>query len=67
MADYFQLVFKTIDKTKAKVLSGWVMFFYPVFSTCHPDTAKVLLKSSEPKTKYNMGGAYRMIIPWLGR
>jgi hypothetical protein len=66
MADYYQLVLKTINKTKAKLLSGWVMFFYPIFATCHPDTAKVLLKSSEPKTKYNLGGAYRMLLPWLG-
>ncbi|XP_061189752.1 cytochrome P450 4F2-like [Saccostrea echinata] len=66
MADFFRLVFVTVEKTRAKLLGGWVMFLYPVFSTCHPDTAKILLKSSEPKVKYNLGGVYRMILPWLG-
>ncbi|KAJ8317562.1 hypothetical protein KUTeg_005466 [Tegillarca granosa] len=42
-----------------------MMFFYPTFTVTHPDTAKILLKSSEPKSK-STAGIHKMFLPWLG-
>ena len=67
MSDYFSLVDAKTRSTGAKITAAWMMFFYPVFAVCHPDTAKVLLKSSEPKSKYSVGAPYRASIPWLGK
>ena len=67
MSDYFGLVAAKTRSTGAKITAAWMMFFYPVFAVCHPDTAKVLLKSSEPKSKYSLGAPYRAGIPWLGK
>lgn len=67
VSDYIRLVTDKIQTSKTKLTSAWMMFFYPVFTTCHPDTAKVLFKSSEPKSKYSLGGPYRMLLPWLGK
>lgn len=66
LSDYSRLVIEKVQTTRARLTSTWMMFFYPVFTACHPDTAKILLKSSEPKSKYSMGAPYRMILPWLG-
>ena len=67
LSDYFGLVADKTRSTGAKITAAWMMFFYPVFAVCHPDTAKVLLKSSEPKSKYSLGAPYRAGIPWLGK
>ncbi|KAK3084660.1 hypothetical protein FSP39_017089 [Pinctada imbricata] len=66
VTEYFDVVKKFIDEQRPKTYQGWVLFLYPNITVCHPDTARILLKSSEPKTKYHAGGAYRMIMPWLG-
>ncbi|XP_060071024.1 cytochrome P450 4A25-like [Ylistrum balloti] len=54
-----------VAQTKSKIVSYWIMGFYPVLSVCHSETAKVVLKSSEPKPKH-LGGGYSMFIDWLG-
>ena len=41
------------------------MFLYPSFAVCHPDTAKVLYKSSTPKS-VAVGGVYRYLKTWIG-
>jgi hypothetical protein len=42
----------------------WLGFMRPVLTLVHPDTAKVILRSLEPKAK---GGAgYEFLLPWLG-
>lgn len=66
VSDYIRLVTDKIQTSGTKMTSAWMMFFFPVFTVCHPDTAKVLFKSSEPKPKYSLGGSYRMLLPWLG-
>lgn len=43
----------------------WVGFFRPVLILLHPDTVKILFKSSEPKIT-GFGGSYRFLLPWLG-
>ncbi|XP_062588046.1 ultra-long-chain fatty acid omega-hydroxylase-like [Saccostrea cucullata] len=66
MKGYFRTILDTQEKTRTKLFHGWTMFFYPSFGVCHPDTAKVLLKSSEPKPRHSVGGSYRFLLPWLG-
>lgn len=44
----------------------WITFIFPLYTVVHPDTVKILLKSSEPKPKTLMAGFYRMAMPWLG-
>ena len=41
------------------------MFLYPGFGVCHPDTAQILYKSSEPKST-GIGGIYRYLKDWIG-
>ncbi|KAK6177634.1 hypothetical protein SNE40_015694 [Patella caerulea] len=43
----------------------WASLLKPVIQLNHPDTVKVLLKTSEPKPR-GIGGAYEFAIPWLG-
>lgn len=66
MQGFYKTIFELQEKTGARLYHGWTMFFYPSFGVCHPETAKVLLKSSEPKPKHTMGGSYRFLLPWLG-
>ncbi|KAK3084838.1 hypothetical protein FSP39_019991 [Pinctada imbricata] len=66
ITQYFDVVRNLIDKQRPKIYHIWILFLYPNITVCHPDTARILLKSSEPKTIYHAGGAYRMILPWLG-
>ncbi|XP_021345592.1 cytochrome P450 4F6-like isoform X2 [Mizuhopecten yessoensis] len=63
--DYIRLVNNGIKETGKRVSGMWIMFFYPVFSLCHPETAKVVLKTAEPKP-VQTGGGYFAFIPWLG-
>nr|ACL80141.1 cytochrome P450 family 4 [Azumapecten farreri] len=49
--DFTDLCFKLIKQTKTRIVSIWIMFFFPLVLICHPETAKILLKSSEPKSK----------------
>ncbi|XP_060071003.1 cytochrome P450 4F6-like [Ylistrum balloti] len=64
-SDYVYLVRKGIKETGKRISGVWLMFFFPILTACHPETAKVLLKSSEPKPK-RFGEAYYTITPWLG-
>ncbi|KAJ8313006.1 hypothetical protein KUTeg_010379 [Tegillarca granosa] len=41
----------------------WLFFNNPIVVVAHPDTAREILKSSEPKV---ITGAYGFLIPWLG-
>lgn len=66
MQGFYKTIFELQEKTGARLYHGWTMFFYPSFGVCHPETAKVLLKSSEPKPKHTLGGSYRFLLPWLG-
>nr|XP_022344971.1 cytochrome P450 4A25-like [Crassostrea virginica] len=66
MEGFLGTVLKMQEKTRARLYHGWTMFFYPSFGVCHPETAKVLLKSSEPKPRHSIGGSYRFLLPWLG-
>ncbi|KAK3084478.1 hypothetical protein FSP39_014177 [Pinctada imbricata] len=52
-------------KTGAKLFVTWIGPFNPIISLCHPDTAKLLFKSSEPKTIFKPPG-YCFFIHWLG-
>lgn len=63
--DYLRRVDKGIQETGKRLSGFWVMFFYPVISLCHPETAKVLLKTAEPKP-VQTGGGYFAFLPWLG-
>jgi hypothetical protein len=37
------------------------MFLYPGFGVCHPDTAQILCKSSEPKST-GIGGIFFILV-----
>ncbi|XP_033748156.1 cytochrome P450 4F3-like [Pecten maximus] len=63
--EYLRLVDKGIQDTGKKISGFWIMFFYPIFSLCHPETAKVILKTAEPKP-VQTGGGYFAFLPWLG-
>ena len=54
-----------IQRTGAKIYSTWIGPFKCLVEVCHPDTAKILLKSSEPKPVFKPGG-YKFIKKWLG-
>ncbi|XP_076107037.1 ultra-long-chain fatty acid omega-hydroxylase-like isoform X1 [Mytilus galloprovincialis] len=45
-----------------KVTRGWLGPFLPMLFVYHPETTKIVLKSSEPKSH----NAYRLIEPWIG-
>ncbi|XP_033748160.1 cytochrome P450 4F4-like [Pecten maximus] len=59
------LVEKGMLETGRKITCHWMAFLYPILGVCHPDTVKILLKSSEPKNKQK-GGGYFTLLPWLG-
>ena len=66
VVDYFGIVLPLVQNVRPKIYHAWAMFLFPAFAVCHPETVKILLKSSAPKTKYHRGGGYRMAMPWLG-
>ncbi|KAK7088100.1 hypothetical protein V1264_022062 [Littorina saxatilis] len=47
-----------------KAFLWWLGPFRCVIACCHPDTVKVLLRSSEPKS--HGGGGYDFLLPWIG-
>ncbi|KAJ8317416.1 hypothetical protein KUTeg_005320 [Tegillarca granosa] len=55
-----------VQKTRCKIYSMCMTFIFPLYTAVHPDTIKILLKSSEPKPKGLITGLYRMLLPWLG-
>ena len=64
-SDIYKYSKKTVDETQSKLLFFWVGLFHPIICAVHPDTVKVLLKSSEPKPTYQ-GSGYGALLPWLG-
>lgn len=52
-----------VDKGE-KWYSFW-LFNLPVVMVTHPDTAKEILRSSEPKSHGILG--YGGLMPWLGK
>ncbi|XP_048770388.2 cytochrome P450 4F2-like [Ostrea edulis] len=66
MQQYLRIAIDLEQRTRTRCYHGWIMFFFPFFAVCHPESAKVLLKSSEPKPRYTIGGSYRILLPWLG-
>lgn len=63
--DYFELIQNKVQKTRTRTYVTWITSLNHYFGVCHPETAKLLLKSSEPKPK-GVGQGYRSFIPWLG-
>ena len=49
-----------------RVYKFWFGPFRPNAVLVHPDTAKHILKTAEPKTMKDKGG-YTMLVPWLGK
>ncbi|XP_052239307.1 cytochrome P450 4F1-like isoform X4 [Dreissena polymorpha] len=43
----------------------WVTFAKASLTVCHPETVRVVMKSSQPKPT-GFGGVYRFGLPWLG-
>lgn len=62
---YFKLLGSIVDNERPKVYCAWVMFFFPNFGVCHPDSAQILYKSSEPKA-ISTAGSYKYIKDWIG-
>ncbi|XP_052075393.1 cytochrome P450 4F4-like [Mytilus californianus] len=65
LASYFKLLGKIVEKERPKVYVSWILFFYPIFGVCHPDSAQILYKSSAPKA-FAVGGTYRYLRDWIG-
>ncbi|XP_062570263.1 leukotriene-B4 omega-hydroxylase 3-like [Saccostrea cucullata] len=65
MAEFCSRASEVVEKTRAKVICSWIMFIVPLISTCHPDTAKVVIKEATAKPKHEIVG-YRLVEPWLG-
>ncbi|XP_033747106.1 uncharacterized protein LOC117332331 [Pecten maximus] len=63
--DLIDISFKLVRQTGSRILSHWIMCFFPVISVCHSETAKQILKSSEPKPK-QVGGGYFTLKDWIG-
>ena len=49
-----------------RLYTFWIGPARPVLVTCHPETSKVVLKSTLPKTVVGVG-SYNLIRPWLGK
>ncbi|XP_063448040.1 cytochrome P450 4F2-like [Mytilus trossulus] len=65
IGEFMTIIQDIVSKKRSKVICYWFMFFFPEFNVVHPDTARILMKSSEPKA-IGMGGAYSMMKSWLG-
>ncbi|XP_052073285.1 cytochrome P450 4F2-like [Mytilus californianus] len=65
IAEFMTVIREVISKERSKVVCYWFMFFFPEFNVVHPDSARILMKSSEPKA-IGFGGAYSMMKSWLG-
>lgn len=61
----FHILKKIVVTERPSVICYWHMFLFPSFNVCHPDSVKVLLKSSEPKP-ISTGGAYSFLMEWIG-
>ncbi|XP_071180025.1 cytochrome P450 4A25-like [Mytilus edulis] len=65
IGEFMTIIKEIASKERSKVVGYWFMFFFPEFNVIHPDSAKILMKSSEPKA-IGFGGAYGMMKSWLG-
>ncbi|OWF55819.1 cytochrome P450 4A25-like [Mizuhopecten yessoensis] len=63
--EFHKLMFEVLDKSKPRVVVFWRLFFSPIFMCVHPDTTRVIFKSSEPKPRDRMS-IYQQIVPWIG-
>ena len=60
-----QVVQKSVDILKPKLLGVWVTWLRPGPTVMHPDTMKDILKASHvsaPKSR-----EYSFLIPWIGK
>ncbi|KAK3084514.1 hypothetical protein FSP39_014614 [Pinctada imbricata] len=55
-----------VEKTGAKMLHILLGPFHPIIWLCHPDSAKELMKSTEPKPVFKPPGGYYFYKEWLG-
>lgn len=65
LSEFFKVLYNIVQNKKPKMYCVWTMFLYPGFGACHPDTAQILYKSSEPKST-GIGGIYRYLKDWIG-
>ena len=49
-----------------KAMTVWMGPYMPKLVVYHPDTCKLILKSTEPKDASGVGG-YEFLRPWLGK
>lgn len=56
---------QSLVKRFPKLFRIWFGFSRPSIQLVHPDTIKIMLKTSEPKP-LGIGGNYRPALPWLG-
>ncbi|ESP03555.1 hypothetical protein LOTGIDRAFT_237658 [Lottia gigantea] len=56
---------KELLKKYPRFYRTWLTPFKPVINLSHPETVKVLLKTSEPKPR-GFGASYEFALPWLG-
>jgi hypothetical protein len=54
-----------VEKQHAKGFSFWLFMVRPIVHLTHPDTIKIVMKSSAPKAK--SGAGYLFMIPWIGK
>ncbi|KAK6189675.1 hypothetical protein SNE40_001678 [Patella caerulea] len=58
------VIHEPLMKAGHKVILYWFGPYRPVLATVHPETVKVILKSTAPKSKGLVG--YSLVVPWLG-
>ena len=56
---------KDLTQKHKKAFVIWYTRFNPLLHVVHPETAKAILKTGEPKP-VSFFGAYRFLVPWLG-
>lgn len=53
-----------VEKKHARCYSLWLFMIRPIVHLTHPDTIKVVMRSSAPKAK--SGAGYLFMLPWIG-
>ncbi|XP_013084721.2 cytochrome P450 4F6-like isoform X2 [Biomphalaria glabrata] len=54
-----------LTNINSKFVRFWLGPFQPNITVFHPDTVKLILKSSAPKAR-GLGGVYQFALPWIG-
>ena len=62
--EVYKLLGEVTKNTRTKLIGIWIGCLFPIINAVHPDTIKILLKSSAPKPMTITG--YKGVIPWLG-